>query len=444
MHMDPVAARRTQAGAPVVHGVHAVLWALESLLRDARIERSIATLTVRFQKFTYVGTKVHLQIAVSGETSLRAELLSEGITTTTIDVEYGPPIEDVAPFSAQTVDYTHPLDLDFQDMMGRSGRLAGDTGDAMSRAFPHTVRELGRGRVIAITRLSSLVGMVCPGLHSIFSGFRIHTTRASYDTGDLSFRVQKLDGRFRMVAIDVAGSGIAGEVTAFLRRRPVSQRTVAELRNLVEPAEFAKVTALIVGGSRGLGALTAKIIAAGGGRVIVTYVLGEDDALAVVGDIGSSAGSALRYDARDNAKHQITMLDRRVNQLYYFATPSIFRQKHGWYSAPRFDEFCQIYVEGFANICSGLRVQLDPREFAAFYPSSTAIEKRPRDMTEYAMAKSAGEVLCADMNRFARGVHVRMKRLPRLLTDQTATIIPGEDAEPLATMIPITREMPAP
>src|SRR6516164_7346096 len=34
MHIDEVAARRTQAGAPVVHGVHAVIWALDSIAQN--------------------------------------------------------------------------------------------------------------------------------------------------------------------------------------------------------------------------------------------------------------------------------------------------------------------------------------------------------------------------------------------------------------------------
>jgi len=34
MHMDELAARRTQAGAPVVHGVQALLWALDALAQS--------------------------------------------------------------------------------------------------------------------------------------------------------------------------------------------------------------------------------------------------------------------------------------------------------------------------------------------------------------------------------------------------------------------------
>jgi acyl dehydratase len=35
MHMDPVAARRTQAGLPAVHGIHGLLWALENTPSNA-------------------------------------------------------------------------------------------------------------------------------------------------------------------------------------------------------------------------------------------------------------------------------------------------------------------------------------------------------------------------------------------------------------------------
>ena len=34
MHLDAVKARRTQAGLPVVHGVHLLLWALDVLARE--------------------------------------------------------------------------------------------------------------------------------------------------------------------------------------------------------------------------------------------------------------------------------------------------------------------------------------------------------------------------------------------------------------------------
>jgi acyl dehydratase len=441
MHMDPVAARRTQAGAPVVHGVHAVLWALDSLIAGGHLRGSIASLSVRFQKFTYVGAGVELRIASANATSLRAKLVSEGITTTVIDIAYGEqePAPD-ARLSSQLIDLSQPAELDISNIAGRAGCLQIASPGAIAQMFPHAASALGSERIAAIAGLSALVGMVCPGLHSIFSGFAIRMTHES-DPG-LSFRVRNVDERFRMIELAVAGGGIAGEVTAFLRQPPVAQAGVEELRSLVEPGEFVSVTALVVGGSRGLGALTAKIIAAGGGRVAITYASGEDDALAIAREIGPESISVFRYDVRENAETQITALPWDVNQLYYFATPHIFRQKAGGYSAARFAEFYAFYVDGFASLCTALRAR-SAHGFAAFYPSSTAIEERPRDMTEYAMAKAAGEALCADMKRFAPDIHVVVKRLPRLLTDQTATVMPVEQVNPLESMLPIVREMSA-
>lgn len=57
------------------------------------------------------------------------------------------------------------------------------------------------------------------------------------------------------------------------------------------------------------------------------------------------------------------------------------------------------------------------------------------------MAKSAGEALCADMNSELAPLHVVVSRLPRLLTDQTASIPHVESAPTLETMLPLVREV---
>ncbi len=62
-------------------------------------------------------------------------------------------------------------------------------------------------------------------------------------------------------------------------------------------------------------------------------------------------------------------------------------------------------------------------------------------MTEYAMAKAAGEVLSADINEGLAPTHVTVVRLPRLPTDQTVTVTEVEAADPVATMLPIVREV---
>lgn len=62
-------------------------------------------------------------------------------------------------------------------------------------------------------------------------------------------------------------------------------------------------------------------------------------------------------------------------------------------------------------------------------------------MTEYTMSKAAGEVLCADINKQMKNVRVVVRRLPRLPTDQTASLIQTGSADPTTVMLPIIREV---
>ena len=91
-------------------------------------------------------------------------------------------------------------------------------------------------------------------------------------------------------------------------------------------------------------------------------------------------------------------------------------------------------MDGFWQLARALRAR-QPR-LSLFYPSSVAVTERPKGMTEYAMAKSAGEALCADMNVSLAPMHVTVGRLPRLPTDQTASATAVETANPIETMLP--------
>jgi NAD(P)-dependent dehydrogenase (short-subunit alcohol dehydrogenase family) len=191
-----------------------------------------------------------------------------------------------------------------------------------------------------------------------------------------------------------------------------------------------------------LGELTAKALAAGGGKVIITYAVGRAEAACLAQEILEWGGicSIVHYDIRLPAKGQIEDIIRDVTHVYYFATPAIFRAKGSFFAAERFAQFSEYYIKGFSDLCFTLREALEG-SISVFYPSSVAIEQRPPEMTEYAMAKSAGEVLCADINRFLPGVKVIVKRLPRMDTDQTATVVPVKKTDSVEILLPIVREM---
>jgi nucleoside-diphosphate-sugar epimerase len=150
----------------------------------------------------------------------------------------------------------------------------------------------------------------------------------------------------------------------------------------------------------------------------------------------------VRYDARQSAEPQIASLQEAPTHVYYFATPTIYRRKKGLCDSHRLAEFNAYYLTGFLDLVEAC-LRRRPEGVVVFYPSTVYIDDRPADLTEYVMAKAAGEVLCADMQKYLRGVCVLVRRLPRLPTDQTSSLLRSAVADSVGVMMPIVREMQA-
>ena len=345
------------------------------------------------------------------------------------------PLEPI-PFS------TAASNLELEQILGLSGRFSFVAILRCAEAtFPAASRWLGARRVAALAASSYLVGMICPGLHSVYGELSINSTREINIQDFMAFRVSETDLRFRSVEQEIVGGGMAGIVKSFARVPPVRQATMQSLAGLVGPTDYVGSLALIVGGSRGLGELTAKLIASGGGRVIVTWQSGREDAESVAREITSSGGvcETMRYDASEPVSEQLRSRKDTPTHAYYFATPSIFRPQSDLFVWDRLNEFLSVYVDGFWRLSQFLRDR-QPR-LSIFYPSSVAVAERPKGMTEYSMAKAAGEALCADMNVSQGPMHVPMRRLPRLPPDQTAAVTALEMTDPVETMLAIVREV---
>ena len=285
--------------------------------------------------------------------------------------------------------------------------------------------------------------MLVPGLHSIYSGLDISLVDEVGVADALSYEVRNVDHRYNLIVIDVSGGGLSGSLEAFFRPPPTPQAITTDIATRVAAREFSGSRVLIIGGSRGLGELTAKVIAAGGGEVTVTYATGKVDAEALAKEIENAGGScqAIPYDVRQPPEPQLKFLKGNPTHLYYFATPMIFRRPTGTlFSLERFHDFNSYYVTGFYDIVE-FGVRAWSSGVVAFYPSSTAVDERPANMTEYSMSKAAAEILCADINSSMKTVRVFVGRLPRLPTDQTASIVTTGSLEPLTIMLPIIREV---
>ncbi len=455
MHMDPVAARRTQAGAPVVHGIHAVLWLLDILAASNPDLPAVGAMAVLFPRMIYVGDQVKAAVKQTDTSMLRAEVTVDGTAAVEMTITFGlgsVPVSALPLHRPVNIDLLGdtvlvprretPLDRPLEEMEGSSGAFSAENLEDMERTFPHAARLLGVRRLVALGCSTLLVGMVTPGLHSLYAGLAVTVCEDGDTAGKIAFRVSRVDRRVRLVRLDIYGGGLLGTAETFVRYPPVAQATFDTVSSFVTKDEFAGITALIVGGSRGLGELTAKVLAVGGGKVVLTYAVGQAEAEALAAKITAWGGrcKVICYDVRRDAIQQLSAITEVPSHIYYFSTPRIFRARSSRLFSPEgFQEFNDFYVTGFLRLVEA-SLQRWPDGFSMFYPSSVAVEDRPAGMAEYAMSKAAGEILCADITAQMPKARITVSRLPRLLTDQTATLEQPATPDALAIMLPLIRD----
>ena len=445
LHTDPLAARRMPFGRVTVHGVHLALEALDRVV--ATTDRVPSRVRATFRRPVGVGDVVtteietHEHVATARLTvdrlpvaELRVDLEQRRAGRTTLA-----PVE-----LSRLPEQRSAIERRLDDLIGLTGSepLHGDRPAIVER-FPRIADRLDPVTVAEFLAATRLIGMEVPGLHSLLSSFDV--TIGDVPIGDvtigdvtigtpdalaetkLGYSVDTVDDRFWRVVIDLDGPTLQGIVTAFVRPAPIDQ--VIDT-SIVSRNEFAGIRALVIGGSRGLGAAAVQLLAAGGADVRLTYRSGADDAARVAAGSGASvfAFDADRdLDGVQQALRAVTHDGWWPTHLGWFASPPIFVGGRESYSEELFERFRRIYVDAFLATVG----QLDPERLqGVLWPSSEAAATAVAGLAEYGDAKRLGESACHELAAAHPGLVVDVTRFPRLRTDQTASIVPVEADDP--------------
>ena len=405
----------------------------------------ISRLDADFRQFLYLDQRVAVAVTYWGPGQARLDLSRDSMLISRCVVHFGPRPTDQPMLSLRPAYLTHypagnkePQATTWDQLPDLAGDVAYATEPEQAAArYPRLSAAIGAQRLAAILALTRLVGMVSPGKHSTFH--RLAVTLVDEPVGEqmLRFETTKTERRFQLATLAIRAPGLAGVVIASRRKPPVSQPNCSELQPLVKHAEFRGHTALVVGGSRGLGELTAKLLALSGVRTLVTYAVGRADAEAVVKDIRAYGKSALTLplDVLAPLPAQLDALPSKPTSMYFFATPGISMHPSSTYSTDRYQRFSRFYVDAFYGLCTILADTCGPLE--VLYPSSSFVTEPTMGMLEYAMAKAAGEVLAADLTRFYPNLRVEVARLPRLPTDQTSGLIDHDMGSAIDWLYPL-------
>ena len=319
-------------------------------------------------------------------------------------------------------------------------------GAALAARFPRLQRAFSLPLLCELSALSTVVGMECPGRDSLFAELSTTCRRASLPGDQLTYRVVEWDARFSALRLAVDGPWLQTQVRAFVRPRPCPQISYAQVVAAGNLTDWAGRTALIVGGSRGLGEVAAKLLAAGGARVILTYHKGQADAERLCAEIivGGGAAEAWPADLLDLLPFFQRLRDAAVvpQIALVFGTPPLSAESAQVFEYAQFMRLAQAYVEGFQQVWGALR-ELQPGAFVMFYPSTVFVADPVRGMLEYAAAKAAGEQLCRSLQGVEPRGAIVVRRLPRLATDLTLSLVPGLEADPVPVMRDVLSEMNA-
>ena len=446
MHVDPIAARRTIYGGVVVHGIHSLLWALECVAQLAGEKRGLVYLKTEFKRPMHLDDVIACKLLRLDNRDFKLCLEAKGKVLVRVEGSFSQSLCEI-PGLPKKISSRDCRDLTFEEITRAAGSLPLFLDkNRFGRLFPGVLRLLPNGQIAELLATTRLVGMECPGLHSIYSGHNLHFDKGDTDRRELRYEVVRTDGRFSMLWLNVKGPAVSGTITAFLRPRPRTQAAIDVVRGAVSPYEFAKSRALVVGGSRGLGEITAKIIAVGGGDVWITYYRGKEDAERVAQEIRSAGFKCCcsPFDSTASFENLGGQFGSawRPNQLYYFATPPISLEKGDWFSSEKFHNYCDFYVSAFASTVEAV-LRLSGERLSIFYPSTIFLQEFQENSTEYCAAKAAGELLCRHLEHRFPHVTVYAPRLPRMNTDQTSGLVSVATEDPLFSMLKTIRAMMA-
>lgn len=433
VHISELTARRTMFGTPIVHGVSLVLRILELATNQRDSPTRFAKLKCIFNRSLAVGETACCQLTISPDGRFVGNITTlEGNKVASLrgQLETGTDASEPRclkwPKVQPDVFDARELYLNGTEQLGFDERL-------LARIFPALSQFFSAQQIGVLLGMTRIVGMHCPGLHSVFSSFQVN--RAGPVTNEISWQIKSVHSGFGLISLGFEGDELQGNIEAFLRPEPVLQPQLEDLSALAVPKRLAGRSVLVIGGSRGLGEVCAKLVALEGGESVIGYHRGVQEAEQVAKEITSFGLSASTREMNVLAPDTMHIEDlRRMDAIIFCASPRI-RAGGGSFDRAAYDLFTDFFVSGMAKV---IERALGDTPLAFAIPSTVFIDSPEVGFEAYAASKAAAETLGYALASHQPMLRFSAPRLPRVLTDQTNSISPvstGDIKEAAAKLV---------
>ena len=343
LHIDDLKSRRYLFGQIVMHGIHIILKALDLYIKE---KEKLTKISVSFLLPVYINDTIEFKLHSLGNDKI-------------IKVKKDDKIIAVLRFTTEVVEKTKcsftkvpnqnkvPKLINSEQILSQEGSLPLYLNENLVKLiFPNLYDFFHLGQLSSLLCSTRLVGMYCPGSNSIYSGFDMDYISSKSD--HFNYKVEKFKEKFGLVKIYVKGHSIEGEIDAFIRPVPINQKSYKEIISKYKQSiNFDIKKALVVGASRGVGEVCAKLLAANNIEVVLSYKNGHDELNNIVKEINNNGGKASIIHIDVLSKIIDLSFLKKIDGLFYFASPPIFVSNKGEYSPALFEHFNSFYVKGF-------------------------------------------------------------------------------------------------
>ena len=438
IHLNKLVSRKLISGEPIVHGINLFLTALNFFLNYQHKIPSSFKITfkkpVLLNKVTYfLLNEYEKKIFVTGSNQ---EVL--------VSIKYDKLLSNYNEKNSKFFYSLDKLEKPFRNNFNKLSLnsvykvLYGGDSKFIDTYYPFLKSKIGVYTVYEISLLSNIVGMQLPGLQSLFVGCDIDIRNQDNKTKPI-FKIIDLDRRFKKIKSLYSGVNINSNIFAYQTPKNTNVSSCHNLKKTIEPNSVLKNKhAIIIGGSRGIGAYVAKILSLYGCDVTITYAFGKYEANKVINDINLNTNSnaySIKFDVTTDNYTSINY--KSFDHLYYFATPKIVSKSTKVFDKNRFKIFYNFYCNYFKKIA--LLFFKEKGNKLIYYPSTILINNFDSSFEEYIKAKKEGELSCKELIR--KNKNIIIDRLAKVKTDQTLNIFGESGISPAKTALLIVNKV---
>ena len=437
IHLDQNYARRSISGNVAVYGINLVFWGLNQFLKSKKTEIKIKKINIIFSKFININQNIKLKI-FQKKKKILFNFLESDILVSDFEIEYERNKKNKDYYSNKKFVKKKPLILNFENFKINEKFIENSSINEplLKKKYLYMYKYLSFSQIIDFVTITRFVGMRVPGQDSILS--KLNLFYKSSKVNKNQFKITSVDNRFNLINLYYRGKNLSGNIRTLMRPKKINQDI--ENKNLkINKKEFVKQKALVIGGSKGLGEATVKILSLGSAKILFSYFRGKKDALQHRKAFKKNIKTFhLNIEKKINLNTLKNIKNFKPTHLYYFATPRIFSGSGYEFKEKNFAIFNNYYLTGFQKIFN----QLDKKILkSVFFPSSVAINQVTNKLCEYACSKAAQEILLKYLNEKYKTINFLCPRLPRLKTDQTLSILDRKSELPFRRLLKLVKKI---